>query len=273
MGIVLNIAVLVFALIMAAIPLRYDIIKRDQAGDFLRFTKAALYFFIALLLSLGFGVWKIVFDDKTSNRNEATISSIESSLKKQKAWNTELQRVRDNLQTWNNDLTDEIASLKNLNNQNTDKIIHQRPKVDYRANLDLCSPYADMGDNPHFVKGDTTIDFNICNVGNDQAENLSTYCVLLEHVGGRRLFVKKQSNKPNRALSIVQGTPGDTLEYVIKKISGSYFIYLKVSYTNSRGVSPDSLQRIFFVDNSKIRESNDSEYVTVKAAMQDKHLW
>ena len=271
LGIILNVMVLLFALLMAIVPLRYDIIKRKQNGRFEKVTNGGIVFFIFAFFALGFGFCKIIYDntesDKTSNRLERILIYASS----QKSDNKELRRGNEQLQR-------QLNELKSQSKASTDTLLKSRTRIDPKPRLDLCSFIHGNNLNPlttPATNNNTKLEVSICNSGNTSAYNLQDGAWIIEYIGNNPEIHRIPNSMFNKSLVIVPNQPEIIMSYILGPRNSLFYFCLEIKYTDSANRKVIPMHRILIHNdlNGRFEELHSDEYDKIEKNLINQKFW
>jgi cell division protein FtsB len=278
LGIILNLMVLLFALLMAIVPLRYDIIQRDQNGKFERVTKGGIAFFIFAFFALGFGFWKILYDNKESDKTNARLERIlgyDSSLNERLA---EQKRDNSDLKKGNEQLQRQLDELKNQTKASTDTLLKSRPKIDPRPRLNLCPLIYGNRLNPVLTttaNNNMQLEIGICNSGNTAAYNLQDGAWVARYRGDTPEITRIPGSIFNKSIVIVPNQPPVLMPYTSMQKNYLFYFCLQINYTDSTNRKVKPLRKILVYNqlNNKFEELNGDEYDRVSNDLIHRKFW
>jgi hypothetical protein len=163
LGIILNVVVLIFAVVMASVPLRWDIIVRDLNGKIRRLTRPGKLFIVISLCALGFEISKIVHDDKESQENKDAVGGLKTQLASIDSKMDDEKAMYNDLKSDNQDLKALVSDLILTDRETTSKLI-SRPTVFGKWQNPYVHPF-----------GIDTVhcDFSLCSNGTGVSERLT----------------------------------------------------------------------------------------------------
>src|SRR5450432_1310973 len=275
-GIILNSMVLIFALIMGYLPLRYDIIEREVNGTIKAITKYGKLFIIIGILALIAGIGKIFQDQAESAANSAALSNLTGQNSSISAQLTqEVQSVHD-LKNDNIVLkydlgvliakSDSNFSRNNIPPQTGEKVVNY-PLLDICAVGDGMNPTLIPTSNPDSM----ALQYLICNYGSSEAQNLRERIFFIgEKEGKLFLFDKIHPPSSNKSL-IIPKFPGSreywTPIYPNRVLPGNiYYSCFFLDY-DANNHNKKRMRKVFtatpFKPNTRLYEVDSAKYESI----------
>jgi hypothetical protein len=246
---------------------------------------------ITALFSVGFGIWKIDYDEKQSNQSQGSINSllksndaVQKKLDNQTIANNALRQQFDSIRKDNTELKDQLRGLGKQGEENTNKLLSNAPKIEQGPILDLCPTVHGNRSNPLTEFGTDTNHvsyiISICNTGNSHAFNIADKTAFVYNSGSHWEFGKPMGQIANKSLQIAPNSMGFLfpvyLTFFPNVSSPSdlrMFLYFGLSYTNEKGKNRRTINRIFEIKNKIAIQVNASTYNEVANQIKKKNLW
>jgi hypothetical protein len=279
LGIILNVIVLIFAIAMAIVPLRWDIVIRDTHGAILKYTTPGKFFILFSVSALGFGVWKILNDDKDSQENKNAVAGLKTELS---TLNRKMDAEKTTYANLHRDYQDLYSLTEDLlsKNDNIASIVSKPPEPLSNPHLYLCPFVWGKSANPYMHPDSDTVhcEFGLCNDGTGVAVHLIEKEVAINFRGGSPKFWNSGPSLLNESSEIGMNQAGLIIPMVMPfrdfDFTASVFIFFSLYYESENGNKKKTFRKIFILTaDHQMKEVGADQYSSIEKDLKKAKYW